>query len=131
MILAEILLTEKEVQEALASLPVKGPFGKMVKINADGSIKASVSITAVEASPQAEIHDNFNDTFVVFSGEEELWVGGEISDKRETEPGEWVGETLVGAHAQKLKAGDTVVIPKGVAHRHGLGSIKLLIIKTR
>jgi len=131
MILEEILLTKKEVRDALASLPAVGPFGKMVRINSDNSIKASVSITAKEISPQAEIHDNYNDTFVVFSGEEELWVGGEISDKQETEPGEWVGEKLVGARSRQIKTGDIVVIPKGVAHRHGLGSVKLLIIKTK
>jgi len=115
----------------LASLPNNGPFGKMVRINSDNSVKASVSVTSAEISPQAEIHDNFNDLFIVLSGEEEVWVGGEISDKREAEPGEWAGENLIGARKHQLSKGDVLVIPKGMAHRHGLGSAALLIIKTQ
>ncbi len=131
MKLKEILLTKEEIQEALSSLPNNGPCGKMVKINYDSSVKASVLITSPDISPKAEIHDNFNDLFIVRAGEEEFWVGGEIIDKQETESGEWLGENLVGAQKYRLKSGDILVVPKGIAHRHGLGSATLLVIKTQ
>ncbi len=103
----------------------------MVKINSDSSVKVSVLITSPDVSPKAEIHDNFNDLFFVQAGEEEFWAGGEIIDKQETESGEWLGENLVGAQKYRLKSGDILVVPKGIAHRHGLGSATLLVIKTQ
>jgi|GEM_PF-2790862 len=126
----EILLTGKELKDVLVSLPSSGPFGKMFRANSDKSVIASVAVTSAKASSQAEAHDNFNDLFFVQSGQEEFWVGGEITDKRETEPGEWIGQNLSGARKYVLRPGDMMVVPKGVAHRHGLGSVTLLIIKT-
>jgi len=92
-------------------------------------VKISMVATSKEASPKAESHDNFNDLFLVQSGEEEFWVGGEITDKEETEKGEWLGQNLVGAQKYQIKAGDVMVVPKGIAHKHGTGSVIFLVIK--
>lgn len=127
----EILLTRDEIQKALSLLPDKGPASQAMKINADGSVKASVLLTSPEISPKAEIHENFNDLFLAQAGEEEFWVGGEIIDKTEVEPGEWLGEKLVDAQRHMLKSDDILIVPKGVPHKHGAGTATFLIIKTK
>jgi len=126
----EIFLSEEEKQKTLASLPDTLPFGEMIKNNTDNSVKISFVFTTKEASSKAEIHDNFNDLFLVQSGEEEFWVGGEITDKEETEKGEWLGGNLIGAQKYQLRAGDILVVPRGVPHKHGLGLATFLVIKT-
>lgn len=126
----EILFTADELKNILATLPVESPFGRLIKANSDNTAKISISKTAEEESEQAEIHDNFNDLFFVLSGEEEFWSGGELADKAETEPGEWLGKNLVGAKPSQLNQGDILIAPKGVPHKHGKGSAVFLIIKT-
>ena len=126
----EVFLSGEEKQKALSSFPDTLPFGKMIKNNADNSVKVSVVFAAEGASSKAESHDNFNDLFLVQSGEEEFWVGGEIADKEETEKGEWLGENLVGAQKYQLRAGDILVVPKGIPHKHGAGLATFLVIKT-
>lgn len=126
----EILFKREELEEAMVSLPKVGPFGEELVKNPDQSVIISKTITADGVSPRAELHENYTDIFLVQEGEEELFIGGEIADKQETGPGEWRGQNLEGARTYKVKAGDIVVIPKGVAHRHGLGTIKIIVIKT-
>lgn len=126
----EVHLSKTDKEEMLASLSENPPFGKLLKSNGDGSVKISVSVTSEEMSPTTESHDNFNDIFLVQSGEEEIWIGGKIVDRKETEPGEWIGEKLEGAEKKKIKAGDVLIVPKGVPHQHGAGKTVLFVIKT-
>ena len=127
----EVYLEKEEARKILASLSSDSPFGKQIGSNNDGSVMISILSTSSEASLKAEIHDNFNDLFLVQSGAEEFWLGGEIADKKETEPGEWRGEKLKNAKKKRLKAGDILIVPKGMSHRHGLGSATFFVIKIK
>lgn len=127
----ETLLTGKEIQDAFSDLAQGKLSIPLLKSNIDSSVKISMFATKEEASPKAEIHDNFNDIFVVCEGKEEFWVGGDIIDKVEIEPGEWLGEEMRESRSYKLEKGDIFIVPKGVSHKHGLGRATFLVIKTK
>ena len=114
----------------MQSLPEVGPFGEELKTNENRSVVSYKNLTSGGVAGKAELHENYNDIFLVQEGEEELFIGGEIKDKQEVSSGEWRGENLEGYASYRIKAGDTVVIPKGIAHRHGEGIIKFICIKT-
>lgn len=126
----EIIIKAKDIKKALAELPKKGPFGEEIAKNKNQSVIVSRNITSKNASPKAELHENYTDIFIVMAGKEELFIGGKITDKKEIKLGEWRGEKLKGARKYKIGAGDIVIIPAGIAHRHGKGTIKLMVIKT-
>lgn len=126
----EIIIKAKDIKKAVASLPKTGPFGEEIAKNKNQSIIVSRNITSKGASPKAELHENHNDIFIVMSGKEELFIGGKITDKKEIKPGEWRGEKLKDSRKYKIGAGDIVIIPAGISHRHGKGTIKLMVIKT-
>lgn len=84
---------------------------------------------AALAEKKAERHENYTDIFLVYAGEEDLYIGGEITDAVSTGPGEWRGLNLVGAIRVHLRAGDVIIIPKGIAHKHGIGNMKMIIVK--
>lgn len=126
----EIIIKKGDLSEYVKSLPESGPFGEKVLANLDGTAMVNKIITSSEPSEYAEIHDNFVDIFIVLGGEEELFIGGEIKDKKSASAGEWLGKELNGARKYEVEAGDIVIIPKGVAHQHGRGVVKMIVIKT-
>lgn len=81
------------------------------------------------AEKKAELHENYTDIFLVYAGEEDLYIGGEIADAVPAGPGEWRGLNLAGAEKVHVKTGDVVIIPRGVAHKHGIGNMKILVVK--
>jgi mannose-6-phosphate isomerase-like protein (cupin superfamily) len=126
----EIILKRGDLKKYVKSLPEIGPFGEKVLTNLDGTVLVNKNITSLEPAEFAEIHDNFVDIFVVVEGKEELFVGGGIKDKKSVSAGEWLGAGLSGARKYDIAAGDIVIIPKGVAHQHGQGAVKMIVIKT-
>ncbi len=127
----EILLKAKQIKDFSSKLPEKGPFGKELISNIQKSIIISESVTSSDISPEAELHENYTDIFIVKQGKEEIFIGGEIADKESVSPGEWRGKTLVKAREYFIEAGDLVIIPKGIAHQHGVGTIKMIVIKIK
>lgn len=127
----ETLLTRREMQDAFFDLTQEKLNTLLLKSNIDSSVKISMFTTKEEVSPKAEIHDKFNDIFVVCEGEEEFWVGRDIVDKVEIERGEWLGEEMKRPRIYKLEKGDIFIVPKGVSHKHGLGRATFLVIKTK
>lgn len=125
----EIIIRAKEIKKSGLTFPEVGPWGKIIFSNKKKTAIVSQVITAKDIAPQAELHEDYTDIFVILEGQEELFIGGKITNKKSNSPGEWSGSKLLGARRYLVKAGDMVIIPKGLAHRHGVGLIKLLVIK--
>jgi len=102
---------------------------KKILSNTKKDVAVFQVITTFEPSLTAEIHENCVDVFIIKEGSEELFIGGEMINKKLVSPGEWVGTSLVGARKYQVGSDDIVVIPKGVAHQHGQGQIKFFVIK--
>lgn len=127
----EIILRGKEIKKAISNLPQKGLFGEELISNKGRSVIVSRVITEEEVSSKAEIHEDYTDIFIIKEGKEELFVGGKILNKELTGSGEWRGSVLRGAKKYFVSSGDVAIIPNGVAHRHGKGKIKMLVIKVK
>lgn len=126
----EVLLKSEQIEKFVSNLG-DNPFGEQLLKNSHKSVIVFRLLTSDEMSPKAEIHENYTDIFLVKEGEEEFFIGGEIVDKESVDDGEWSGSNLVGARKYNIKAGDVVIIPKGVPHRHGVGQIKMMVVKVR
>jgi mannose-6-phosphate isomerase-like protein (cupin superfamily) len=70
-----------------------------------------------EASGEAEVHEAWNDVFIVQTGEATQVVGGTVVSPRNTGPGEIRGTGIQGGESKKLKPGDILHIPAGVPHQ--------------
>lgn len=131
----EVLLTDEQIKLWISGLSGKRGFGEGLSGKQDEDFvivsRGAVGVADETAflEKKAELHENYTDVFLVYEGEEDLYIGGEITDKVSTGPGEWRGLTLVGAEKMQVKMGDVVVIPKGVAHKHGIGDMKMIIVK--
>ncbi len=66
---------------------------------------------------EAEVHQNFADTFFVLAGSAMLVTGGTIIRARAAEPGETRGDSIEGGARQELKAGDIAHVPAGISHQ--------------
>ena len=66
---------------------------------------------------EMEIHADWNDMFIVQTGEATLLIGGTVVNGKTTGPGEIRGTTATGGEKHVVSAGDIVHIPAGVPHQ--------------
>ena len=102
--------------------------------DAESGKKYFVNISAKDhAEPLiSESHDFEDDIYMVLEGAADLYLGGEIVEKREVSEGQWRGETLTeDAKMQRISAGDMVFIPATTPHMLDARNdkIKLAIVK--
>lgn len=132
-----VILTSEQIRDWISGLLNKNNFGERLLGKQDDDFvvvsRGAVGVTDETAfhAKRAELHENYTDVFLVYAGEEDLYIGGEIANAVSTGPGEWRGMELTGAEKKHVKAGDVVIIPKGVAHKHGIGNIKMIIVKVK
>ena len=70
-----------------------------------------------EGSGEAELHQNWNDIFVIESGEGTVVVGGSVDSPRDTGSGEVRGKAVTGGENHPVKPGDVVHIPANTPHQ--------------
>jgi mannose-6-phosphate isomerase-like protein (cupin superfamily) len=81
----------------------------------------TLMLSHMEASGQAEIHENITDVFIIQSGEATLTVGGKMVGGKSTGPGEIRGTSIEGGVTKRMGAGDIINIPAGTPHHTQLG----------
>lgn len=94
---------------------------------------ASIMVRRTESSPP-ELHEEFDDLYIVHQGAAVLVYGGRYEAAEETQPGEWRGGTIAGGRRQELAPGDVVVVPADVAHQLEIepgGAIVYHVVKVR
>lgn len=77
---------------------------------------AAIMVRRTESSPP-ELHEEFDDLYIVQEGGAVLVYGGRYDGGEPTEPGEWRGGIIVDGERQALAAGDVVLVPADVAHQ--------------
>lgn len=70
-----------------------------------------------EKTSQAETHISGADYIICNEGEGVILVGGKMVNPETIRPGELRADVLEGATSYPMKAGDTLYVPKNVAHR--------------
>lgn len=70
-----------------------------------------------QKSGGGELHQNFADMFVIVDGHATVVTGGSVVEQKTVSPGEIRGKSVEGGTRLKVKAGDVVHIPAGMAHQ--------------
>ena len=69
-----------------------------------------------EKPGQVEVHEKTTDILFVVEGEATYVTGGRMINGKQTQPGEWLGESIEGGEEHHLKKGDVIVVPAGTPH---------------
>lgn len=77
---------------------------------------ASIMVRRAE-SGALELHEEFDDVYVVHEGAAILVYGERYEGAETTEPGELRGGTILDGTEQPLAPGDVAVVPAGLAHQ--------------
>lgn len=77
---------------------------------------ASIIVRRTE-NGMAELHEEFDDLYIVHQGAAVLLSGGTYDGARTTAPGELQGGAIDGGSRQALAPGDVAVVPAGIPHQ--------------
>jgi mannose-6-phosphate isomerase-like protein (cupin superfamily) len=80
-----------------------------------------------EKSSGSEIHTGSADFIVVNDGAGTIVVGGTIVNGKLDRPGEIRGDSIAGGTPYAVKAGDTLYVPKNVAHQFQVEAGRYLV----
>lgn len=69
-----------------------------------------------EKPGQVEVHEKTTDILFVVEGEALYVTGGKMINGKQTQPGEWLGESIEGGEEHHLKKGDVIIVPAGTPH---------------
>ena len=69
-----------------------------------------------DGAGEAEVHTQDTDVFYVLDGRATFVTGGDVVDPQTTAPNEIRAASIRNGTAQKLAAGDVIVVPSGVPH---------------
>jgi uncharacterized RmlC-like cupin family protein len=90
-------------------------FAKGMPLVEQGDLKVHASRR--EAPGQAEVHARDTDVIYVIGGTAVIVTGGAVVDGSLVAPEELRGTAIRGGTARPLRAGDVLVVPRGVPHQ--------------
>ncbi|MFC1678229.1 YhcH/YjgK/YiaL family protein [Patescibacteria group bacterium] len=127
----EVIIKKENIDSWMESMPKQGPFGETFLSNSESTTIVNKNVTTHEKADKSELHEEYADLYIILDGEETLFIGGDMINKEEGKPGEWRGSSLKDPREYQVKKGDIVIIPKNVPHQHGMGTIRLIVIKIK
>jgi mannose-6-phosphate isomerase-like protein (cupin superfamily) len=80
-------------------------------------LDSSTIVASRDRDGQAELHERFEDVFVVLQGNATLVSGGTVVNPRTSAPGEIRGPSVQGGVRKSLREGDMAHIPANVPHQ--------------
>lgn len=110
-----IYLPSTRVEEAVRSAAVEEASVLATNIEQHDD-HAAIMVRRAE-SGAVELHEAFDDVYVVQQGAATLLYGERYEGGETTEPGEMRGGTIVDGTEQPLAPGDVAVVPAGLAHQ--------------
>jgi mannose-6-phosphate isomerase-like protein (cupin superfamily) len=128
-----IYLPAARLEAAVRAASVAAPAPLLANTLEQRDDHASIMVRRTESSAP-ELHEEFDDLYIVEQGAAVLVYGGSYEGGENTQPGEWRGGTISGGQRQALAPGDVVVVPANVAHAVEIapgGSIIYHVVKVR
>jgi mannose-6-phosphate isomerase-like protein (cupin superfamily) len=128
-----IYLPGARLQEAARTAAAAAPAPLLATTLEQRDHHASIMVRRTESSAP-ELHEEYDDLYIVQEGGAVLVYGGSYAGGEETGPGEWRGGTIDEGRRQRLAPGDVVVVPADVAHQVEIeagGSIIYHVVKVR
>jgi glc operon protein GlcG len=93
---------------------VRAAFARGAPLVETGEYKVHASRRT--SGGQAEVHHDETDIFHVLEGSATLVTGGMVIGGTEIAPGEVRGSAIEGGESRTIRAGDVIIIPRGVPH---------------
>lgn len=119
------LFTAQNIQDDIKVLEAKPGTNLLVT---EKNFTVMLIIEKAASAKEFEWHEGRDHFLQVLDGVTVYEVGGTPKDGRNVKPGEWLAAASDGATALTLKAGDMLVIPRGIPHKRSTtGSVKLLL----
>ena len=103
------------IDAEIKSKPVVSKTEELID-NSGLQLRVAVQYDAKKDASQAEVHDASDDVFYVLEGSAELTLGGQLENPKETAPGEWRSDKIIGGQTFTIKKGDLIVVPRGTPH---------------
>lgn len=128
-----IYLPSARLADAIRTAESAAPAAVLATTLEQRDDHASIMVRRTESSGP-ELHEAFDDVYMVQEGAAVLVYGGTYDGAQATEPGELRGGTITGGTQQALAAGDVVVVPASVPHQVVIepgGSIIYHVVKVR
>jgi mannose-6-phosphate isomerase-like protein (cupin superfamily) len=85
--------------------------------NSETQLRVAIQYDAKKNKAQAEVHDASDDVYYVLKGSAELTLGGQLENPKESAPGEWKSDKIVGGQTFTIKKGDLIIVPRGTPHQ--------------
>jgi mannose-6-phosphate isomerase-like protein (cupin superfamily) len=128
-----IYLPSARLLEAVRTASAAAPAAVLATTLEQRNDHASIMVRRTESSAP-ELHEAFDDVYIVHDGAAVLVYGGTYQSAQTIEPGELRGGTITGGGRQALAPGDVVVVPAAVPHQVVIepgGSIIYHVVKVR
>lgn len=128
-----IYLPAERLQAAVTEASRAAPAPLLANTLEQRPHHTSIMVRRTESSVP-ELHEEFDDIYIVHEGSAVLVYGGSYSGGQLTDPGEFRGGTISNPSRQTLSPGDVVVVPAEVAHQVEVesgGSIVYHVVKVR
>ena len=89
---------EKALHSIDADIKTKETVSKTEDLidNSETQLRVAIQYDAKKNKAQAEVHDASDDVFYVLEGSAELTLGGQLENPKETAPGEWKSDKIIG-----------------------------------
>ena len=126
----DFIITKEKITDVLAQAKSQSKTPTLIS----GTWTSSHFVATVvvdDCLPAAEIHEYAHDVWYVIDGKGIFVLGGTLNNPQSNKLGEWLGESITGGESIKIKEGDVIDIPQGVAHQLDArgGRLELLIVK--
>jgi len=120
-------ITKDDVTATLKALPPNIGTEQIMKMVDVGKLDVGVAVMRRQPGTQnAVVHDSLTEVYYILSGSGVLTTGRKVVDPKPMDPNGRVVKELAGpsssgpsiqeGHSQHFVAGDTIIIPAGVAH---------------
>ena len=111
-----IYLPSARLVEAIRTASAAAPAPVLATTLEQRDDHASIMVRRTESSGP-ELHEAFDDVYIIHEGAAVLVYGGTYAGAQTTEPGELRGGTITGGTRQALAPGDVIVVPAAVPHQ--------------
>lgn len=111
-----IYIPSARIEDAVRTAAAAPPAPVLATTLEQGDDHASIIVRRTESSGP-ELHEMFDDVYIVQKGAAVLVYGGTYEGAETTEPGELRGGTIRDGNRQALGSGDVLVVPASVPHQ--------------
>ena len=126
----DFIITKEKIADVLAQAESQSKSPALIS----GAWTGAHSVATVvvdDCLPLAEMHEHARDVWYVIGGQGIFILVGTLNNPQSNKPDAWLSESIIDGEVARVKVGDIIDIPPGVAHQLDArgGRLELLIVK--